>query len=63
MEGTMERIKNIFNYSPFEDVYIPYIVEPIIPVWQRKRYLWEKLSLTPLPFLTRWLIYQTLTKT
>ncbi len=49
-----------FEYSPFTDVYVPYIVYPDVSRAQRMRFIWETLITTPLPLLTRWMIYRAL---
>lgn len=48
----------IFEYTPFDDVYVPYIKTPGLPERQKAR-IWEALSYQPLPFLTKWIIYRT----
>lgn len=49
-----------FEYSPFNDVYAPYIVSPNLyrrPEFSR---IWEAMRGTRLPTLTRWVIYNAL---
>lgn len=44
-----------FEYNPFEDAYVPYIV---YPSRRPMRTLWEALAETPMPRLSRWIIYR-----
>ena len=48
-----------FEYSPFNDVYVPYIA-PEITRPNRMRMIWETLANTPLPLMTKWVLYNTL---
>lgn len=56
----MERKAELFNYSPFDDVYIPYIAAPNPFRGMGRKMVWELLNAARLPYLTRWVIYQTL---
>lgn len=49
-----------FEYSPFPDIYLPYIVYPNKMTQQKLRDVWEILANTPLPFMSKWVIYQAL---
>lgn len=50
-----------FEYNPFDDIYIPYIVSPGLAYGERARLFWEIVVATSnIPFLTRWVIYKTL---
>lgn len=51
----------IFEHSPFEDVYIPYIVEPLHPE-VRLRIIWETLESTSMPAITRWILFRLITR-
>ncbi len=44
----------LFEYNPFPDVYIPYIVYT-----NNRGLFWEKLLYSRMPYFTRWIIYQT----
>lgn len=46
------------EYSPFTDIYIPYIQYPDVRPAARLQLIWEALSNSRLPFMTRWMIYQ-----
>ena len=48
------------EYSPFKDVYVPYIdtQETLRP--RRRNILWEAIQDTSLPLMTRWVIYNAL---
>ncbi len=48
------------EYSPFTDVYVPYIQYPDFRPADKLRMIWESVSSTQLPFMTRWVIYQAL---
>ncbi len=52
-------MKNL-EYSPFPDVYVPYIQYPALPRVNRLQLIWESIRSTPMPFFTRWVIYQAL---
>jgi len=49
-----------FEYSPFSDVYAPYLVSPNVARPNRMRLIWEALSNSPLPTMTRWVIYNAM---
>lgn len=52
----------LYEYTPFPDANVPYIVYPEsqrrVPL---RNLLWETLTSTPLPYLSRWIIYRTIT--
>lgn len=50
----------LFEYSPTSDVYLPYLQTPGFSQSERLKLIWESLAYTPLPFLSRWLIYRAL---
>ncbi len=50
-------MKNL-EYSPFNDIHVPYIQYPEITPTARLRLVWEAISKSRLPFMTRWVIYQ-----
>lgn len=52
-------MKNL-EYSPFTDVYVPYISYPEITPTERLRLVYQTLRAARVPFMTRWVIYQTL---
>lgn len=49
-----------YEYSPFKDAYVPYLLTPELDKAQRTKLFWETLPYAPLPFLTRWILYHTL---
>ncbi len=50
-----------FEHSPFSDVYVPYIVSPNrASRSNRLRAIWETMSNSSLPFMSRWVIYTAL---
>lgn len=50
---------NVFEYSPFDDAYVPYLVKPELSRAQLAERLWQELKTSGLPFLTRWIIYRS----
>ncbi|MBI3624193.1 hypothetical protein HY218_01020 [Candidatus Saccharibacteria bacterium] len=48
-----------FEHSPLTDVYVPYIQYPELSSAARLRLVWEAIANSPIPYITRWIIYQT----
>lgn len=52
-------MKNV-EYSPLSDVNVPYIEYAGLSRRQRARLMWEVLTVTSLPAVTRWVIVRAL---
>ncbi len=48
----------LYDYSPFSDAYVPYLLSPELQPRKRLSLVWGALHALPLTFMTRWVIYQ-----
>lgn len=49
---------NTIEYSPLAEAYVPYIEYPELRRAARIRLIWEMIGTTPLPLMSRWVIYR-----
>ncbi len=49
-----------YEKSPIAEVYIPYIEYPDLRAAAQVRLIWEAIGVTPLPLMSRWIIYRAL---
>lgn len=49
-----------FDYTPFTDIYIPYLDQPELSYRQREKLWRELINRSALPVFTKWVLYRAI---